>query len=282
MKNREVLIPRAHRHYLPGYTWHLTHRCHNKEFLLREPGIRLRWVHWLREARKREGLKVLNYAVTRNHIHLIVIDDGSSRCIQRSMQLIEGRTAQEYNDAFSRRGAFWEDRYHATAIDSRRHLLQCVIYIDLNMVRAGVVTHPREWLHCGFHEIRNPKKRNGIIAHPKLLELLGTSSHDEMIKMLDSHLSDLLVSGHCSRESKWTEAVAVGSKHFLQTYKEKLSRRGGRKNIRWLAGESENLILREESMVYESSSGTTDGRDYLSGENKYSWLECGGSPFGGG
>ncbi len=26
-------MPRAQRHYLPGYIWHITHRCHKKEFL---------------------------------------------------------------------------------------------------------------------------------------------------------------------------------------------------------------------------------------------------------
>ncbi len=25
----------AHRHYIPGYVWHITHRCHKREFLLK-------------------------------------------------------------------------------------------------------------------------------------------------------------------------------------------------------------------------------------------------------
>jgi len=36
----------------------------------------------------------------------------------------------------SRNGAFWEDRYHATAIQANEHLIRCIAYIDLNMVRA--------------------------------------------------------------------------------------------------------------------------------------------------
>lgn len=27
-------MPRANRHYIPSYVWHITHRCHKKEFLL--------------------------------------------------------------------------------------------------------------------------------------------------------------------------------------------------------------------------------------------------------
>ncbi len=28
-------MPRANRHYLPGYIWHIIHRCHKREFLLK-------------------------------------------------------------------------------------------------------------------------------------------------------------------------------------------------------------------------------------------------------
>ena len=28
-------MPRAKRHYIPGQIWHLTHRCHKREFLLK-------------------------------------------------------------------------------------------------------------------------------------------------------------------------------------------------------------------------------------------------------
>jgi putative transposase len=27
-------MPRANRYFLPGYVWHITHRCHKREFLL--------------------------------------------------------------------------------------------------------------------------------------------------------------------------------------------------------------------------------------------------------
>jgi putative transposase len=43
-----------------------------------------------------------------------------------------------------------------------------LVYIDLNMVRARVVTHPRSWTHSGYREIQNPPKRYGITD---LLEL---------------------------------------------------------------------------------------------------------------
>ena len=77
------------------------------------------------------------------HVHLLVKDTGGDVTAQ-SMQLVVGRTAQEYSRRKNRHGAFWEHPYHATAIQADDHLHQCVVYIDLNMVRAGVVKHPRD------------------------------------------------------------------------------------------------------------------------------------------
>ncbi len=64
-------MPRVNRYYLPGYVWHITHRCHKREFLLKFACDRRRWLQWLWEAKKRFGVSILNYAVTSNHIHLI-------------------------------------------------------------------------------------------------------------------------------------------------------------------------------------------------------------------
>ena len=155
-------MPRANRHFLPGYIWHITHRCHRKNFLLKFARDRRSYLGWLFEAKKRFGLSVLNYIVTCNHVHLLIKDTGSN-VIADSMQLIAGRTGQQYNQRKARHGAFWEDRYHATAIEADEHLHRCLVYIDLNMIRARVVSHPSNWPHSGYREIQNPPKRYGII-----------------------------------------------------------------------------------------------------------------------
>ena len=43
---------------------------------------------------------MLNYMVTSDHIHMLVKDTGG-RVIPQSMQLIAGRTAQEFNELSS-------------------------------------------------------------------------------------------------------------------------------------------------------------------------------------
>ena len=64
-------MARAKRHYIPGHVWHITHRCHKREFLLKFPRDRRKWIEWLYQAKKRySGLSVLDYMVTSNHVHL--------------------------------------------------------------------------------------------------------------------------------------------------------------------------------------------------------------------
>ncbi len=142
-------MARPNRRYIPGYVWHITHRCHKKEFLLKFIRDRRRWSHWLFEAKKRYGLSILNYMVTSSQIRLVVKDRGQGDVTPNSIQLVAGGTGQEFNQRKNRKGAFWEDRFHAAAIDTDSHLVQCLIYTDMNMVRAGVVGHPSEWLFSG-------------------------------------------------------------------------------------------------------------------------------------
>jgi putative transposase len=67
------------------------------------------------QVKKRYNTCILNYIVTSNHIHLLVLDNGSRDVIPKSLQLIAGRTGQEFNQRKNRKGAFWEDRYQKTA-----------------------------------------------------------------------------------------------------------------------------------------------------------------------
>ena len=45
-------MTRANRYFTAGNIWHVVHRCHKKEFLLKFKRDRDRWKHWLFEAKK--------------------------------------------------------------------------------------------------------------------------------------------------------------------------------------------------------------------------------------
>ncbi len=237
-------MTRANRHHLPGYVWHITHRCHKREFLLKFDKDKKRWIHWLFEAKKRFGLKILDYTVTSNHIHLLVYD-GKVNIIPKSIQLVARRTAREYNLRKNRKGAFWQDRYHATAIKAGSHLIRCLAYIDLNMVRAGVVRHPGEWLFGGYNEIQEPKQRYSLIDRKKLTSLLGIKDHHRLPDYHRNWVEEGLKSASNRRDEKWTQSIAVGDKEFVMQTKAKLAARAmGRKvfedNMDYVLKESQN------------------------------------------
>ena len=82
-------MARANRYYMPGLIWDITHRCHRREFLLKFARDRRRWMHWLFEAKKRYGLRVLNFAATSKHIHLLAEECGEG-VVGKSLQLVSG------------------------------------------------------------------------------------------------------------------------------------------------------------------------------------------------
>lgn len=97
-------MARANRHYIPGQVWHITHRCNKRGFLLKFSKDRSRWIQWLFKAKQRYKLQILDFTVTSNHIHLLVVDSDKD-IIPNSLQLIAGRTAQEFNNWKKRKGA---------------------------------------------------------------------------------------------------------------------------------------------------------------------------------
>lgn len=261
-------MARANRHHIPGCVWHITHRCHKQEFLLKFAKDRRRWLDWLFEAKKRFGLSVLNYAVTSNHIHLLVVDTQKD-VIPKSIQLIAGRTAQEFNQRKSRKGAFWEDRYHAVAVETREHLTKCLVYIDLNMVRAGVVNHPSEWPFGGYNEIQNPTKRYSIIDQKALLAKCGAT--DPVLFRHDHKywIEEAVSNGKVVIEPAWSESIAVGSKRFVEDIKIKLGIKAiGRKVIE----NEEHYTLKESQVAYDTLF--TPEMAALSQENSCFWDVC--------
>jgi REP element-mobilizing transposase RayT len=258
-------MARANRHHIPGQVWHITHRCHKREFLLKFARDRERWLQWLFEAKQRFGLQVLNYTVTCNHIHLLVRDHRDD-VIPRSIQLVAGQTAQEYNRRKARKGAFWEDRYHATAVESGSHLLRCLVYIDLNMVRNGVVTHPSAWRHGGYNEIQSPPKRYRLISRETLLACCDVGSDAELAVRHRDWVEETLNSPRNVRQPEWTEALAVGSEGFVNGVLETLGVRARGRRVRQGAGHS---MVKEPQACYGPVSGPEN--EALTLDNGFFW-----------
>lgn len=171
--------------------------------------------------------------VTCNHVHLLVLDDGKRNVIPESMKLVAGRTGQEYNQRKNRKGAYWEDRYHATAVESGEHLARCMVYIDTNMFRAGVVDHPSQWSFSGYNEIQEPCRKNVLINYKRLMSLFGTGSYEQFRQSHKGWVNEYIRDGKKDRKDEWTGSIAVGNRPFVEKVKNILGFRGkGRKVIK--------------------------------------------------
>jgi len=73
----------------PGCLYYLTHRCHDRKFLLRFGVVRTEYCKRLRQALKRYGVSLLAYCITSNHTHLLA-ETPHERAISRMMQKLEG------------------------------------------------------------------------------------------------------------------------------------------------------------------------------------------------
>ncbi len=259
-------MPRASRHFLPDQLWHITHRCHGQSFLLNFPRDRRAYRRWLFEAKKRFGLCVLNYVVTSNHVHLLV-KGGGEGVVAQSMQLVAARTAQEYNQRKGRQGAYWEDRYHATAVEADEHLHRCLVYIDLNMVRAGVVGHPLQWAHGGYREIQDPPDRYTVIDVAHLSALCGFANVADFQRAHRQWVTQALKQV-ARRDERWSEAVAVGGRAFVEKVKRELGLSARHREVDEAEG---TFTLRESRSAYTSDFGTET--DELRLKNKLLWGE---------
>ncbi len=249
-------MPRSKRFFVPGYTWHITQRCHNREFLLKFKRDKKRWIELLRQAKKRFDLSIFNYAVTSNHIHLVILDKGLSKSISMAIHFIAGQMAWEYNRRKSRRGAYWEDRYHATAVETEKHLLDCTTYIDLNMVRAGVVNHPEEWEFCGYQEILGYKKRKLLIDQSLLCLYLGIRDPRNLGRFYKAVIDEKIIDGGLERQGKWTEAVAVGSKEFTEKIKKELGQRARNRIVKMIGRNQNSCQLEEDKILFLASKNS--------------------------
>jgi len=136
------------------------------------------------------------------------------------------------------------------------------------MVRAGVVTHPSEWNFGVYNEIQKPRERYALINYKHLMDLLHISTVDELRSSHKKWVEEILKTKNYDRESKWSHSIAVGSKSFVESIKEKLGIRAKGRKVR----ESGGLCHLREAQVPYNSDFTPDNSG-LSAKNSYFWRD---------
>lgn len=67
------------------------------------------------------------------------------------LQSVGRRYVQYFSCRYGRSGTLWEGHYRACVVNSEQYLLNCMRYIELNPVRAGITRHPGEYAWTSYH-----------------------------------------------------------------------------------------------------------------------------------
>lgn len=133
-----------------GATFHITWQCHNKSFLLEHDWAKDLYYQLLLKHKEKYGIKIYSYCFMSSHPHLT----GKCRTqkeLSRFMQVINTRFAMAVNKFYKRTGQAIRDRFVSPQIQNESQLHKVMTYIDLNPVRAKIVTHPRNYHFCSYH-----------------------------------------------------------------------------------------------------------------------------------
>ncbi len=79
-----------------------------------------------------------------------------------------------------------------------------MVYIDLNMVRAGVVSAPEDWCWSGYYETLHTPQRYAVIDTPALLELSGAENLRQYQEVRKIQVESVLKAESTLREALWT------------------------------------------------------------------------------
>ena len=139
-----LCMGRRSRTIIPGLPFHVYQRAINGQACYFDSQDRQRFLRLLEEAVGHHGCAIHAYVLMTNHFHLLLTPAKSSS-LPSAAHSVKSRYARYINWKYERTGPLWEGRYKAAPIDSDRYLFTCQRYIELNPVRAGLVSHPREY-----------------------------------------------------------------------------------------------------------------------------------------
>ena len=150
---------------LPGIAQHVVQRGNDCQPCFFRDIDRTRYLQDLRELSLKGACDVHAYVLMTNHVRLLVTPL-QSRAISRLMRSLGWRYVRYVNDTYALTGTLWEGRYKSHLVANDEHLLRCYRYIELNPVRAGVVTHAVDHRWSSYH--RNALGRADPLIHPHL------------------------------------------------------------------------------------------------------------------
>jgi putative transposase len=216
-------MARGGRYFLPEQPLHVIQRGNNREAIFFDDIDYERYADWLAAAATAYGCAVHAYVLMTNHVHLLVTPERADS-LPRTMQSLGRRYVRHVNFLYRRTGTLWEGRYRAAPIDSEAYFLACCRYIELNPVRAGMVTHPRDypWSSWRAHALGVRDKLVSDHALYRALRRTAAERQKEYRALFRPALDPAFVEAlRAATNGGW----ALGGEHFKRQIAKTLRRR---------------------------------------------------------
>ena len=152
---------------------HVIQRGNNRQAIFVDRADQEKLLALLADSITRFGVALHAYVLMSNHFHLLATPSTADG-LPRLMQAVGRSYVRWFNDRHGRSGTLWEGRYKSTLIQTDRYLLACMVYIDLNPVRAGMVAQARDYpwsSHAHYAGLRHDKL---LTPHPLYWSLGNT------------------------------------------------------------------------------------------------------------
>lgn len=158
---------------VPGYPYHVIQRGNNRQPIFASDADRERMRDLLFEHAAEQDVAVHAYVLMDNHFHLLATPR-KAQSLPAMMQAVGRRYVRFFNDKQGRTGTLWEGRYKSALVQTERYLLACMVYIDLNPVRAGLVAQPQDFRWSSHNHYVGTHSDRLVTPHPLFWELGNT------------------------------------------------------------------------------------------------------------
>jgi putative transposase len=205
-----------------GIPQHIIQRGNNRQVCFASEQDMTVYAAWLLEYSRIYSVAIHAWVFMTNHVHLLAtphLSDG----ISHMMQALGRRYVRYFNREYQRTGTLWEGRFKSSLVQTETYLLQCQRYIELNPVRAHMVSDPGEYVWSSYQYHGLGKQIALCTPHEEYVRLgndapARQSAYRDLFK---AHVDDVLLSDIRSAVNK---GLALGGERFKIDI-EKLCRR---------------------------------------------------------
>ena len=173
-------MPRAPRLQDAGLLHHVITRGNDRQILFRSPQDFQKYLELLSHARREFPLKIYNYVLMDNHIHLLVepTEEGN---LSKAMEYVSKGYAKYFNKTYQHVGHVFQGRFKSFLVQDDRYFFTCSRYIDLNPVKANLVSNPADYLWSGHKTLAAGYESAFKIDHHHLYTALGKNDKERQI-----------------------------------------------------------------------------------------------------